>query len=173
MNFTKSQTPELSSVLCQTFSQFLRSWIGTLMSLTPWSQITTVPPPPPCRARCTPVCPASPVERFATSIRQDARLVFSTSHPQLCSIPPRGGGGGWRRNMRREERVTVQGPVKKQQPDGMSHRGLADPPPFRPPKSWDTTVRNFRFGLGTSALKEPNCFLGVQKGVKFIFAPCV
>ena len=28
-----------------------------------------------------------------------------------------------RRNMRREERGTVQGPVKKQQPDGMSHRG--------------------------------------------------
>ena len=28
-----------------------------------------------------------------------------------------------RRSMRREERVTVQGPVKKQQPDGMSHRG--------------------------------------------------
>ena len=28
-----------------------------------------------------------------------------------------------RRNMRREEQVTVQGPVKKQQPDGMSHRG--------------------------------------------------
>ena len=27
-----------------------------------------------------------------------------------------------RRNMRREERVTVQGPVKKQPPDGMSHR---------------------------------------------------
>ena len=32
-----------------------------------------------------------------------------------------------RRNMRREERVTVQGPVKEQQPDGMSHRGT--PPP--------------------------------------------
>ena len=30
-----------------------------------------------------------------------------------------------KRNMRREERVTVQGPVKKQQPDGMSHRGAA------------------------------------------------
>ena len=28
-----------------------------------------------------------------------------------------------RRNMRREERVIVQGPVKEQQPDGMSHRG--------------------------------------------------
>ena len=27
--------------------------------------------------------------------------------------------------MRREERVTVQGPIKEQQPDGMSHRGLA------------------------------------------------
>ena len=25
--------------------------------------------------------------------------------------------------MRREERVTVQGPVKEQRPDGMSHRG--------------------------------------------------
>ena len=30
-----------------------------------------------------------------------------------------------RRNMRRGERVTVQGPVKKQQPDGMSHGGGA------------------------------------------------
>ena len=28
-----------------------------------------------------------------------------------------------RRNMRREEQVTVQGPVKEHQPDGMSHRG--------------------------------------------------
>ena len=28
-----------------------------------------------------------------------------------------------RRNMRRDDRVTVQGPVKKQRPDGMSHRG--------------------------------------------------
>ena len=27
--------------------------------------------------------------------------------------------------MRRDERVTVQGPVKEQQPDGMSHRGGA------------------------------------------------
>ena len=32
-----------------------------------------------------------------------------------------------RHNMRREERVTAQGPVKKQQPDGMSHRGSAPP----------------------------------------------
>ena len=39
--------------------------------------------------------------------------------------------------MRREERVTVQGPVKKQQPDGMSHGGglmsrAAPPPPPAP-----------------------------------------
>ena len=31
--------------------------------------------------------------------------------------------------MRREERVTVQGPVKEQQPDGMSHRGGGTLPP--------------------------------------------
>ena len=30
--------------------------------------------------------------------------------------------------MRREERGTVQGPVKEQQPDGMSHRGVTVPP---------------------------------------------
>ena len=28
-----------------------------------------------------------------------------------------------RRNMRREEQVTVKAPLKEQQPDGMSHRG--------------------------------------------------
>ena len=33
-----------------------------------------------------------------------------------------------RRNMRREDRVTVQGPVKEQQPDGTSHGGT--PPPW-------------------------------------------
>ena len=52
-----------------------------------------------------------------------------------CACSIRGWGGGkstgrsgrqkaaTRRNMRREERVTVQGPVKEQQSDGMSHRG--------------------------------------------------
>ena len=34
-----------------------------------------------------------------------------------------GQNAATRRNMRREDRVTVQGPVKKQPPDGMSHRG--------------------------------------------------
>ena len=38
-----------------------------------------------------------------------------------------------RRNMRREERVTVQGPVKKQQRDGMSHRGGFRTPLTPPP----------------------------------------
>ena len=45
----------------------------------------------------------------------------------------RDGGGGPkaapRRNMRREERVTIQGPVKEQQLDGMSHRGGGGPTP--------------------------------------------
>ena len=40
-----------------------------------------------------------------------------------------------RRNIRREERVTVQGPVKEQQRDGMSHGGAGGgggyPPPHR------------------------------------------
>ena len=43
--------------------------------------------------------------------------------------PQQGKGAATRRNMRREERVTVQGPVKKQHPDGMSRRGKGDPPP--------------------------------------------
>ena len=69
-----------------------------------------------------------------------------------------------RRNMRREERVTVQGPVKEQQPDGMSHRGVPPPPLDPPPPQtkgtivgrneiyrWETLVRPFlvhKFGLG-------------------------
>ena len=36
-------------------------------------------------------------------------------------------GRSGRRNMRRDERVTVQGPVKEQQPDGMSHTGRGHP----------------------------------------------
>ena len=40
-----------------------------------------------------------------------------------------------RRNMRREERVTVQGPVKKQQPDGMSQRGGGASVRCGPPQS--------------------------------------
>ena len=37
----------------------------------------------------------------------------------------------WRLRRRPEERVTVQGPVKKQQPDGMSHRPGWTPPPLK------------------------------------------
>ena len=35
--------------------------------------------------------------------------------------------------MRRAERVTVQGPVKKQQPDGMSHGGAISQSPVNKP----------------------------------------
>ena len=40
--------------------------------------------------------------------------------------------------MRREERVTVQGPAKEQQPDGMSHRGVRH---TNPPRSARPTPR--------------------------------
>ena len=60
------------------------------------------------------------------------RLVCGTKEARLPPAPPppspMAGGANHdtatRRNMRREEQVTVQGPVKKQQPDGMSRRGL-------------------------------------------------
>ena len=46
--------------------------------------------------------------------------------------------------MRREERVTVQGPVKEQQPNGMSHRGSARGVPLvtrtPPPPSGSSTL---------------------------------
>ena len=45
-----------------------------------------------------------------------------------------------RRNMRREERVTVQGPVKEQQPDGMSHRGDPSPKTPSPPPQTKVTI---------------------------------
>ena len=53
--------------------------------------------------------------------------------------------------MQREERVTVQGPVKKQQPDGMSHRGWVGqgwpgpqttPPPPPPGSLSNSLMRN-------------------------------
>ena len=56
-----------------------------------------------------------------------------------------------RRNMRREERVTVQGPVKKQQPDGMSHRGV--PPLFTP--RFGFLIRRQTQWLTTTASSHP------------------
>ena len=46
--------------------------------------------------------------------------------------------------MRREERVTVQGPVKEQQPDGMPHRGGRGtlPPPLCPSQTCQTQTWN-------------------------------
>ena len=63
-----------------------------------------------------------------------------------------------RRNMRRDERVTVQGPVNKQQPDGMSHRGggggfplifipAAPPPPHPRDELWRQRRRNICLAL--------------------------
>ena len=60
----------------------------------------------------------------AMGMRAIAALPHATALPCLCLALCSGRQkAATRRNMRREERVTVQGPVKKQQPDGMSHRG--------------------------------------------------
>ena len=61
-------------------------------------------------------------------------------------------------NMRREERVTVQGPVKEQQPDGLSHGGggvdwpslgiLADPPTHPPTSENFSSGKKMKFVKG-------------------------
>ena len=78
----------------------------------------------------------TPATTSTSSIRQllgaaDAQTAhhatFSTAptHHDTSKTTGRSGRqqAATRCNMRREERVTVQGPVKEQQPDGMSHRG--------------------------------------------------
>ena len=58
-----------------------------------------------------------------------------------------------RRNMRREDRVTVQAPVKEQPPDGMSHRGGyvwgRTPPPSSGPRNLRQWGRQL-FSMGPS-----------------------
>ena len=54
--------------------------------------------------------------------------------------------------MRREERVAVQGPVKEQQPDGMSHRGAGpDFPKLSRVPVWESNHRMFCTGFWYSA----------------------
>ena len=69
----------------------------------------------------------TPATTSTTSIRQllGATDVQTAHHATSSKSTARSSRqrAATRRNMRREERVTVQGPVKKQQPDGMSHRG--------------------------------------------------
>ena len=54
--------------------------------------------------------------------------------------------------MRREERVTVQGPVKEQRPDGMSHGGLGNGPSVPPPPHtpWSHLLLAHCFGDGNT-----------------------
>ena len=67
--------------------------------------------------------------------------------------------------MRREERVTVQGPVKEQQPDGMSQRGVTPPPLYRPPNGCTE-----RWALWVP--DTPEIFvLGIRQGEIFLFDP--
>ena len=71
--------------------------------------------------------PQPPCDSPRGCCRSPSDRLTGMAHHLISSLPfLRGGGGGQaatQRNMRREERVTVQGPVKEQQPDGMSHRG--------------------------------------------------
>ena len=59
--------------------------------------------------------------------------------------------------MRREERVTVQGPVKEQQPDGMSHRGGKEEFVYLKWAFHWLSIQNFIF-------PERKCFLGSRVG---------
>ena len=60
--------------------------------------------------------------------------------------------------MRREERVTVQGPIKKQPPDGMSHRGSAEVggggKSLLPPPLWSETDEYKERRVGVSEAGE-------------------
>ena len=74
--------------------------------------------------------PPPPPDTGHAAASQWARYRF------VCVAPPPRRSG--RQNMRRAERVTVKGPVKKQQPDGMSHGGgggglhtPSGPPPLK------------------------------------------
>ena len=71
-------------------------------------------PPPPCLSRRL-----SCLSPWATSMAPDS-IGGSTSRSTGRSGQQ---NAATRRNMRREERATVRGPVKKQPPDGLSHGG--------------------------------------------------
>ena len=63
----------------------------------------------------------------ATSCMAPAHQTLGSANAETTNDTSRSSSGrqkaATQRNMQREDRVTVQGPVKKQQPDGMSHRG--------------------------------------------------
>ena len=78
--------------------------------------------------------PAEPPPSFSAEDRRRAPPPFHSDELTQAAVT--------RRNMRREERVTVQGPMKKPQPNVVSHRGgglgcpftkSPPPPPFRTP----------------------------------------
>ena len=74
------------------------------------------PPPPSCHIQHSPNTPNTGLRERGN----DTSKSTGRSGRQKAAT---------RRNMRRKKRVTVQGPVKEQQPDGMSHGGC--PPPFQ------------------------------------------
>ena len=67
--------------------------------------------------------------------------------------------------MRREERVTVQGPIKKQQPDGISHRGVEGTKEVSPKgfHHWGLTKGVSQWGL-TKGVPKGSHQTGLTKG---------
>ena len=63
----------------------------------------------------------APLTRKRHTMPHPTRQLLGSANAE--TTPARAQKVATRCNMRREERVTVQGPVKEQQPDGMSHRG--------------------------------------------------
>ena len=73
--------------------------------------------------------------------------------------------------MRREEWVTVRGPVKKQQPDGMSHGGAGrggwtppqpPPPKDRPPPPLKKSPARWSHPLSRGATRAQCCFFQIH-----------
>ena len=87
-----------------------------------------------------------------------------------------------RRNMRRGERVTVQGPVKKQEPDGMLHRGggegaRTNPPPSRgrkpispQPPTWRCSSEGHHPVIWSCHAKRGQCIWHFVRGPLRAFA---
>ena len=76
------------------------------------------PPQPPVRQL---LGPANAQTAPATSSTAPAHQPLGSANAE--TTPAGAPAAATRRNMRREERVTVQGPEKKQRPDGMAHGG--------------------------------------------------
>ena len=89
-----------------------RMWCVVLGEGVPQPQ-PQPPPPPPGTSRHIQHSPGTPTTGLRERGNDTGRSTGRSGRQNAAT----------RRNMRREERVTDQGPVKEPQPDGMSHEG--------------------------------------------------